>query len=119
MVRTRNKPETWLFPGLKSKSELIADAPARLDDDKKREWADKRYELDLASLHGAITPRLTPGAALSARFKDGELSFWIDDVAVIDCIFVDAAEGELCAMNDLVDRLYGLTDREIAFVAKG
>ena len=42
-TRSRKKPETWLFAGLKSKHDLVAEAPAPLDDDEKREWADRRY----------------------------------------------------------------------------
>ena len=93
-ARTRNNAETWLFPGLKSKRDLIADAPARLDADKKREWAEQRYALDLATRHDAISARLVPGASLSASFNDGELSVAVDGVPIIDRIFVDAAEGE-------------------------
>jgi hypothetical protein len=93
-VRSRSKPETWLFPNLTSKRDLIATAPMRLDDEKKREWADRRYELDLAAMHDAITARLRPGAALSAAFVTGELSFSIDGVPVIERVFVADAEGE-------------------------
>lgn len=111
-VRTRNKPDTWLFPRLKSKRDLIADAPARLDDEKKREWASKRYELDLASAHGAITPRLTPGVSLSAIFRGGELSFWIDGVAVIERIFVEPAEGEfIVAQWKVLSATFSITEK--------
>jgi hypothetical protein len=91
----RNKPETWLFAGLKSKWDLIADAPARLDADKKREWAEQRYSLDLAARYEAISARLVPGVSLSPAYKEGELSLAVDGVPVIDRIFVDPAEGEL------------------------
>lgn len=93
-ARTRNKPETWLFPGLKTKRDLVTEAPARLDDDKKREWAEQRYNLDLTSRYDAITARLIPGAVLSATFAKGELSVAADGVPIIDRVFVDAAEGE-------------------------
>ena len=96
-TRRRNKPETWLFAALKSKHELIADAPARLDANRKPEWADQRYNLDLAARHDAITVRLRPGASITAAFADGELSLSIDGVAAIERIFVDAAEGEFIA----------------------
>ena len=95
-MRRRNRPETWLFAGLKSKHDLV-DAPAPLDDDKKREWADRRYTLDLAARHDAITLRLQPGASITPEFEDGELSVSIDGVPVIERIFVDAAEGEFIA----------------------
>lgn len=93
-VRFRNKPETWLFPGLKSKRERTAEAPTRLDAEKKRAWARQRYDLDLALRHEAITARIKPGGSLLASFKDGELSVSIDGVPVIERIFVDATEGE-------------------------
>ncbi len=93
-TRTRNRPETWLFPGFKSKRDLIADAPVRLDSDKKREWAEQQYNLDLAARYDTISARLVPGASLSASFKEGELSVAVDGVPIIERIFVDAAEGE-------------------------
>ncbi len=93
-VRTRTKPDTWLFPQLTSKSDLVAASPARLDADKKREWADKHYELELTAAHDAITTRLRPGAKLSALFVAGELSFSIDGVSVIERIYVSDPEGE-------------------------
>jgi hypothetical protein len=88
----RNKPETWLFVGLKTKRDLIADAPVRLDADKKREWAEQRYDLDLAARYDAISAHLSPGASLSAAFAEGELSVAVDGVPIIDRIFVGAAE---------------------------
>jgi hypothetical protein len=96
-MRFRNKPDTWVLPGLRTMREVEADAPARLDAEKKRAWASLRYNLDLASRHDAITARLKPGASLSASFKDGELSFSVDDVPVVERIFVDTAEGEFIA----------------------
>ncbi len=93
-VRTRNKAETWLFPKLASKRDLINTAPMRLDDEKKREWAEQRYELDLAANYDAITARLRPEAILSAAFVAGELSFLIDGIPVIERIFVADSEGE-------------------------
>jgi hypothetical protein len=93
-VRTRSKPETWLFPALKSKTDLIAIAPARLDDEKKREWASRRYDLDLAAALNVIGARLRPGATLSAAFVAGELLFLIDGISVVSRVFVADAEGE-------------------------
>jgi TaqI-like C-terminal specificity domain len=110
-VRTRSKPETWLFPLLKSKRDLLAAAPARLNDDKKREWADRRYELDLAATHDLITARLRPGAALSAAFSAGELSFSIDGVRVVERIYVADAEGEfVVAQWKILAATFSITD---------
>ncbi len=93
-ARTRNKPETWLFFGLKSKRDLIGDAPMRLDSEKKVEWAEKQYGINLAARYDAISDRLSPGAELVPSFQDGELSLAIDGVPIINRVFVDAAEGE-------------------------
>jgi hypothetical protein len=93
-TRRRNRPETWLFPGLKTKHELMAAAPSALDTENKQKWAELRYALDLAAYHGAITVRLRSGASLSASFVDGELSFAIDGVPIIGRVFVTATEGE-------------------------
>jgi len=93
-ARTRHNPETWLFAGLKAKRDHLRDAPARLDAEKKREWAEQRYNLELAARYDAITSRLRPGASLEPAFKDGELSVSVDGSPVIDHIFVGTAEGE-------------------------
>lgn len=84
-----------MFAGLKTARDLIADAPARLDADEKREWAEQRYKIELAARHDAVSARLVPGASLLVTFTEGELSVAIDGVQIIDRIFVDAAEGEL------------------------
>lgn len=93
-VRAAPKPETWLFPSLKSKQALAADAPRNLDAEKKRDWAKKQYDLKLDAELDAITARLRPGVQLSAAFDDGELSFSIDGAPIIERIFLDKAEGE-------------------------
>ena len=92
-TRQRNRPETWFFPDLKSKDERFAEAPARLDTEKKQEWAEQRYHDDLAARYDAITARLRPGSSLSAAFTDDELSLAVDGVPIINRIFVSAAEG--------------------------
>src|SRR5262249_30501818 len=93
-ARRRNKREAWLFAGLKSKRDLLAEAPGRLDQEKKEEWAEERYNSDLAARYDAISKRLFPGASLSADFREGELSVSVDSIPVIDSIFVDEAEVE-------------------------
>jgi hypothetical protein len=65
-----------------------------LDQEKKREWAEQRYSQDLTACFDAITGRLRPGSSLQAAFADGELSFMIDGVPVVNRIFVSANEGE-------------------------
>lgn len=96
-ARRRVRPETWLFPSLRPKHELLSEAPARLADEKKGEWAEQRYTLELTGRLDAITARLRPGSPLAAAFEDGELSFSVDGVTVIDKIFMLPDEGEFIA----------------------
>jgi hypothetical protein len=93
-TQRRNRPETWLFPDLKSIDDLLDDAPARLDAEQKQKWASERYNRDLTAYHDAITARLRPSSAFSAEFGIGELSFSIDGIPVINRIFLSRAEGE-------------------------
>ena len=110
--RTRSRPETWLFPSLKNKRDLLVDAPVRLDADNKREWAEQRYNLDLASYYEAISPRLLPGASLSATFCEGELSVAVDGVPIIERIFVDVAEGEfIVAQWKVLASIFSITEK--------
>jgi hypothetical protein len=37
---------------------LLKDAPAKLDTDKKKAWAEQQYNLGLQNRYDAITPRL-------------------------------------------------------------
>ncbi|MGA7385138.1 MAG: hypothetical protein WBW81_10765 [Methylocella sp.] len=92
-IQRRAKPETWLFPNLTSKRELEPEAPPILDTEGRRAWAAKQYGDAPEALHEAIGQRLNPGAALDAAFADGELSFSIDGVTVIDRVFESEAEG--------------------------
>ncbi|MGH7087655.1 MAG: hypothetical protein ACREFQ_02010 [Stellaceae bacterium] len=49
---------------------------------------------------------------MSAAFVDGELSFAIDGVSVIDRIFVDAEEGEfILAQWKLLAATFGITEK--------
>jgi hypothetical protein len=98
------RPEIEAGPGCR--------APVRLDFDKKEEWAEQRYKLDLAARYDAISARLTPGACLTAEFTDGELSISIDGITVIDHIFVDAAEGEfIVAQWKVLAATFAITEK--------
>lgn len=111
-MRTRSKPEEWLFTDLKAKRELLAEAPARLDPDGRREWAEQQYKRDLATRYDAITARLQPGSPLKAVFSDGELSFQVGGVAVVDRVFVDAAEGEfIVAQWKVLAATFSITEK--------
>jgi hypothetical protein len=113
-IRRRAKPETWLFPNLKSKRELEADAPSTVDTDGRQAWAAKHYGDALEALHEAIGQRLNPGAALGAAFANGELSFSIDGVTVIDRIFESEAEGTfILAQWKVLATTFQVTERTV------
>jgi hypothetical protein len=111
-IRRRAKPETWLFPDLKSKWEVEAEPPSALDTEGRRAWAAKQYGDALEALYEAVGQRLNHGAALDAAFADGELSFSIDGVTVIDRIFESEAEGTfIVAQWKLLATTFSITDR--------
>lgn len=92
-LKRPSKPETWLFPGMKTKAEWENEAAAGLDLSDRRAWAKTRYEEAVAAAEAAVGERLKPGVSLDAAFTDGELSFLIDGVPVIASIFEDDASG--------------------------
>lgn len=92
-LRRRSMPETWLFPGSKSKADWERDAPAGLDLSERRAWAATRHNNAVEATENIVGERLKPGVSLDASFRDGELSFLIDGVPVIDRVFVDAISG--------------------------
>ena len=111
-VPARNKPETWLFPKVTSKRDLLAAAPARLDAEQKREWADQHYKLELSSAQDVIGIRLQTGVILSASFSEGELSFSIDGIRVVEHIYVSDAEGEFInAQWKVLAATFGITEK--------
>lgn len=79
-VARRPKPFSWLFAGL-------ADPGTR--DPRAR----AEHEADLDARCQALGSAFRPGAALDATLTDGELRFLVDDLPVLDRIFVTAAEG--------------------------
>ena len=96
-VKRRNRPETWLFPMLKSKKDLVHEAPSKLDDEGRKQWVEKEFDQALAAHYDAITARLQSGADLQAEFAKGELSFLIDGIPVVSRIFVDEQDGNFIA----------------------
>lgn len=91
--RSRSRPETWLFPTVKSKKAFFEQAPSGLSDDDRESWAQQRFELGLSLRYDSITNRLHTAAELDAQFSNGELAFTVDGVPVIDRIFVEEDEG--------------------------
>ncbi len=92
-VRSRARPDTWLFAELASAEAREADAPASLDATARRVWAREIYEADLAARQNALGALLRPGAVLDAELVDGELRLLVGGVPVLDRIFVTATEG--------------------------
>ena len=89
----KRRPETWLLHGLLDRAALRAGAAPELDARSRREWAAAEYVTRLTARHNAIRARLRPGAKLDAIIGNGELSFLVDDVPVVDRVFVTEAEG--------------------------
>ncbi len=111
-ARVRSKPESWIFVGLKAKRELLAEAPDRLDPDKKLQWAEQRYNVELTTRLEGISARLLPGVGWRPYFHDGELSIEIDGVRVIDRIFVSHDEGEfIVAQWKLLSSMFSITEK--------
>jgi hypothetical protein len=112
-MRRRNRADNWLFPGLKTRDHFEAEAPINLlDDERKREWVDQKYEDQLAGCYSALSARIRTDASLDASFKDGELSFTIDGIPVIDKIFLSPAEGEfILAQWKVLASTFNITEK--------
>ena len=93
VLHFRNKPVTWLFPGLATTRELQDDAPTTLEGADRREWARARYEQKLGARHALLGAYLSPGVGMDASFDGGELKFFVDGIPVVQQVFVDDAEG--------------------------
>jgi len=93
VVPVRAHPENWLFPDLPTMAQLDGLAPAQLDRAERRTWATKRREEELNGRLEALGHALRPGLSMDASFIDGELSFSIDGVPVIERIFLRPDEG--------------------------
>jgi hypothetical protein len=86
--------------------------PPTLDTEGRGAWAAKHYGDALEALHEAIGQRLNPGAALDAAFADGELSFSIDGVTVIDRIFESETERTfILAQWKVLATIFSITER--------
>ena len=92
-VQLRLRPDTWLFPTLATVQTLMESAPKALTAEEKRQWAEQRFSEALQAKHDGIKARFRPGVTLEASYADGELSFFVDGVPVINGIFLDAKDG--------------------------
>ena len=91
-VRTRARPEHWLFAGLVSAASREADAPVGMTAAERRAWAKAIYDTELKSRHETLGGALRPGIELNADCIDGELRLLVNGAAVLDRIFVQPAE---------------------------
>lgn len=88
------RKEDWLFPQVGSKDHWRASAPEELSAREKTKWAKEKRALKIQERLDAIDARLNPSALLSTQFKDGELSFSIDGIPVVDGVFLNDGEGQ-------------------------
>lgn len=111
-LRFRNKPETWLIPEIVPIRDLELEAPARLETEIKRAWAEDRYNQDLAIRYATISSQLMPGVTMDAEFSDGELKFLINGTPVIERIFLNDAEGTfILAQWKLLASTFSVTEK--------
>ena len=89
----KKRKDEWLFPQIGSMAHWKAEAPDDLPARKKTKWAKERRKHKVEALLETINTRLIPSAKLSSDFKEGELSFSIDGVPVIE-IFMNEGDGK-------------------------
>ena len=97
VLRPRTRSESWLFPELPTRRNLFEQAPQQLDANARREWARRRYTQELAGRYAAVGANLRLGVPMAAQFDNGELSFCIDGVPVVEHIFLGDEEGQFIA----------------------
>ena len=109
-VYLKSRPETFLFPDLQSIKVYKESSPKNLKDVERMIWAKQKYEEDLLGRYNEISTRLHPTANLEADFKDGELVFSIDGIAVLENIFLDDNEGAfVVAQWKILVQTYSIT----------
>ena len=86
--------EEWLWPEVRSLAHWKDQAPDELSAREKSQWAKERRNVLIEGCLQAIQVRLHPEAQLEPSFCDGELSFSIDGVPVIEGVFVDDDQGK-------------------------
>ncbi len=90
----KKRKDDWLFPQIGNidhwKAKAIGDLPSR----EKTKWAKEQRAFRIAERLETIDTRLRPSSQLAASFKEGELSFSIDGVPIIDAIFINDADAQ-------------------------
>lgn len=90
----KERKEDWLFPKIGNLEHWKGEAPEGLSAREKAKWAKDQRALKIEERVDAIDARLTTSALLSAQFKDGELSFSIDGIPVVEGVFVNDKDGQ-------------------------
>ena len=90
-------PENWLFPSLPSMPDFGREAPQRLDDEAREQWASERYAEALEASRDYLGANLRPGVTMASELEDGELRFYVDGAPVVDRVFVNDEEGPFIA----------------------
>jgi hypothetical protein len=89
------RPESFLFPDLRTLKEWQQLAPKTLSTSDRKVWAKEQLEKQRNAHFEAIAQRLYADVPMEARITKGELSFLVDGVPVIDRVFVSGAHGNL------------------------
>ena len=111
-VKIKIRTEGWLFQTLDAKEELVDQAPQNLEGQQRRVWAERKSEEALQGKYDEITPRLYPGASLAASFESDELAFFIDNIPVIDRVFVEQDEGAfIVAQWRILAQTFSITEK--------
>ena len=94
---TKLFPYSFIFTSIKSYEVLLEEASDSLDFNEKNRWAKAEYQAQIEAEYDKITERLHPDCVIQSEFLDGELSLKIDDISVLDGIFLDDSEGNFIA----------------------
>lgn len=93
LARARHN-ERWLWPDLKSATDLQAEAPKGLRmAGERRDWARAAFDEAVAVRCQALQAGLDGGGRLEAAFQDGELKLFAGGSTLIGRIYLDEAAG--------------------------
>lgn len=94
LARRKYKPE-FLWPDMPDVAALKLNAPKKMLDSEKTEWA-KTQRIDMEETRiEALQGFLKSGEALEAQFKKGELRLTADSRPILSQIYLDEAEGQV------------------------
>lgn len=96
-LKIKKRPIHWLFPHLPSLDDLEEAAPQGSDRRERKAWAKNKLDEAVKAKYEEITGNLNPTSALSARFEDGELSFYVNHAPIVSNVWLDDDEGTFIA----------------------